>query len=290
VFPQSTDATLTQALEPHVAINPAASVAAAGKLVVFLPGTQAVPANYRLILQAAAAKGYHAIGLTYVNGAAVGQLCASSSDTDCHGKVRREVITGQDLSPLVNVGPADSILNRLGKLLVHLKTQYPNEAWGQYLDANQSPVWARLNLSGHSQGGGHAGVLAKLYSVNRVAYFSSPADWDDVRNAPAAWMSGPSLTEASRQYGFSHLRDPLVAYAHIVPIWRSLQLDGFGAAVSVDTTPNPYAASHQLNTDATPGSTQPTAAHGATVFDVSVPKNPDGSPVFAPVWSYMLFP
>ena len=289
-MPQATDAAITQALQAHVAINPAPGVSAAGKLVVFFPGTQAQPDGYLLILRAAAAKGYHAIGLNYVNGAAVGQLCATDTDTDCHGKVRLEVITGQDASPLVAVGTADAIINRLAKLLVYLNATYPKEGWGQFLDAQQTPVWAQLNVAGHSQGGGHAGVLAKMYSLNRAAYFSSPADWRNAVNAPASWMSRASNTPPSRQYGFSHLRDPLVPWANVVPIWRALQLDTLGAPVSVDGTASPFGGTHQLSTDATPGSGLSTAAHGATVYDISVPKNPDGSPVFAPVWSYLLFP
>jgi hypothetical protein len=289
IAPLSTDPTLTQALQPHVAINPAPSVGASGQLVVFLPGTQAQPEHYLLILRAAAAKGYHAIGLNHVNAAAVGQMCAHDPAPDCHGQVRDEVITGQDRSPLVSVGASDSIVNRLAKLLAFLHTTYPTEGWGQFLDAQRTPVWAKLNVAGHSQGGGHAGVMAKMFSLNRVAYFSSPADWRSALQQPAFWLSRASATPASRQYAFSHLQDSLVPWANLVSIWSALQLDAFGPAVSVDGRAS-YGGSHQLSTNATPGSGLPTAAHGAPVFDASVPKNPDGSPVYAPVWSYLLFP
>ncbi len=290
VLPQSTDPGITQALQAHVAINPSPSVAATGKLVVFLPGTQATPDGYRLILRDAAARGYHAAGVNYVNGVAVGQLCATEPDRDCHGKVRQEVITGQDTSALVSVGPVDSIVNRLAKLLIALNQQYPSEGWGQYLNTQLMPDWSKINLAGHSQGGGHAGLMARMYNLNRAAYFSSPADWRNFANQPATWMSMPSITPVSRQYGFTHLSDPLVPYSNIVPIWQALQLDTLGPAASVDGSASPWGGSHQLTTNATPGSNLPTAAHGATVFDVSVPRSADGSPSFRSVWSAMLYP
>jgi pimeloyl-ACP methyl ester carboxylesterase len=230
------------------------------------------------------------VGINYVNGVAVGQLCATEPDRDCHGKVRQEVITGQDTSALVSVGPVDSIVNRLAKLLIALNQQYPSEGWDQYLNNQLLPDWSKINLAGHSQGGGHAGLMARMYNLNRAAYFSSPADWRNFANQPATWMSMPSITPVSRQYGFTHLSDPLVPYSNIVPIWQALQLDTLGPVASVDGSASPWGGSHQLTTNATPGSNLPTAAHGATVFDVSVPRSADGSPSFRSVWSAMLYP
>ena len=52
---------------------------------------------------------------------------------ECQWKVRREIITGVDTSPLVDVNAANSIVNRLEKLLSYLGAYYPKEGWGQYL-------------------------------------------------------------------------------------------------------------------------------------------------------------
>ena len=67
------------------------------------------------ILQNAAAGGYHALGLAYVNDEAVNELCPVGGPPECHSDVRVEIITGDDRSELVEVTPADSIDNRLIK-------------------------------------------------------------------------------------------------------------------------------------------------------------------------------
>jgi len=47
VTPSTTDAAISTADDPHVAINPSPSAAAAGRLFLFLPGTGALPSQYR---------------------------------------------------------------------------------------------------------------------------------------------------------------------------------------------------------------------------------------------------
>jgi cyclophilin family peptidyl-prolyl cis-trans isomerase len=293
VLPATTDTAIAAATEAHYAINPSNSVVWANKLFVFLPGTGAVAQNYRLILRTGAARGYHAIGLTYPNDEAIGTLCNDDADADCHGKAREEVITGVNLSSKVDVNLSNSIVNRLVKLLVYLDRQFPTEGWGQFLIAGQ-PAWAKITMSGHSQGGGHAGLMSKLYTMDRAVYFSSPADWRSATQQPATWMvARPNTTSAARQFGFAHLRDPLVPYvSRVVPNWMALGLAAYGAPVSVDATAAPYNNSRQLNTNAEPpanaGGINP--LHNATVVDASTPRAQDGSPLFTSVWIYLAFP
>jgi len=71
------------------------------------------------------------------------------------------VISGTNTSPLLDVSTTNSIVNRAEKLLAYLDRQFPTEAWGQYLTSG-SLDWSKVVISGHSQGGGHAGVLTKL--------------------------------------------------------------------------------------------------------------------------------
>ncbi len=277
-------------LESHIAINPDPSVAAGGKLFVFLPGTGALPAHYRLILRIGAARGYHAIGLNYLNDDAVGVLCDGSGDQDCQWKVRREVITGADTSPLVDVNFTNSIVNRLQKLLSYLHARYPDEIWGQYL-VDGAVDWSRVEVAGHSQGGGHAAAIAKLRAVSRAIYFSSPADWRTLGGAPPPWISQSGATDASRQYGFTHVRDATVPFAHLTVTWPALGLGAFGAPVSVDDAGPPYGNSRQLTTDAIPhqvGESLP--YHAAPVLDAATPLTDSGEPLYAPVWVYMCFP
>jgi hypothetical protein len=290
IAPQTTDPAIDVSLEPHIAINPEPAVVARKRLFVFLPGTGGRPGHYRLILRAAAARGYHAIGLNYPNDDAVGILCASGEDPDCQWGIRREIIAGVDASPLVDVNVANSIENRLRKALYYLHAQYPDEGWGPYLEG-ATVAWSRIEVAGHSQGGGHAAAIAKLHSLYRAVYFASPADWSGDLNGPPPWLSQPGATEASRQYGFAHVSDATVPLAHLAVIWPALGLEPFGGPISVDTVRSPYAGSHQLTTDAVPrqvGGLLP--YHSAPVVDAATPLNGSGAPMFEPVWIYLCFP
>ncbi len=291
IAPRTTDPTIDISLESHVAINPNPWVAAGGKLFVFFPGTGALPTHYRLILRTGAERGYHTIGLNYPNDAAVGVLCDSSDDPDCQWSVRREIITGVDTSSLVDVNAANSIVNRLQKVLSYLDAQYPEEGWGQYL-TDGAVDWSGVEVAGHSQGGGHAAAIAKLHAVFRAVYFSSPADWSTLDDAPPPWVSQSGATDGSRQYGFTHVQDATVPSAHLTVTWSALGLGAFGAPVSVDNVNAPYGNSHQLATNAVPhhngGGALP--YHAATVLDAATPLTGTDTPLYAPVWIYLCFP
>ncbi len=267
IAPAATDAAITTDLEAHFTINPSPAAAARGRLFVFLPGTGATPANYRLIVRTAAAQGLHAVGLNYPNAVAVASLCNSSADADCHAKVRSETLLGQDASPLVTVTPANAIVNRLTKLLAYLHAQHPAEGWGQYLSDGQ-PDWTRIRVAG-----------------------SSPSDWRDGPNQPATWIGSAGATPAERQYGFTHLRDPLVTITVALGNWQALGLAGFGVPTSVDGAAPPYAGSHQLTTDAAPNPAATTVSplHGAPVVDAPTPRTASGAPLFEPVWIRLCF-
>lgn len=289
LLPATIDPAITTSTEPHVAINPSATMVPVNKLFVFLPGTSAVPSLYRQVLRSGARRGFHTLGLNYPNATSVGSLCAASADS-CFWDVRREVITGVDYSGLVSVGPADSIVTRLTKAIGYLQQHYPAEGWGQFL-ANGQVDWSKVIVAGHSQGGGHAGVMAKLYAMNRAVYFASPADWGTFSNAPASWMSLPNLTPASRQFGIVHVQDPLVPYSKLSVIWPTLGMAAFGPAVSVDSTAAPFGGSHMLTTNLTPNEAPLSASpfHGATVLDAVTPLDASGVPVLDPVWGYLAF-
>lgn len=291
VAPAVTSNAITINLSPHIAINPDPAIAAKGRLFVMLPGTGGTPRNQRLILRTGALRGYHAVGLTYPNDDAITQLCAGSQIDDCPGLARREVVTGEDSSPLVAVDAGNSIRARLTALLTYLAATYPNEGWGQFVAAGQ-PNWSLITVAGHSQGAGHAAYMAKLYSLDRAVMFSAPGDTGAAPGAPAPWLSLPNVTAASRQYGFTHTGDELAPYALVTASWGRIGLSAFGAAVSVDTVAADYGGSHELLTSALPNPASPTASprHGSTVVDVSTPLTIAGEPVFRPVWVYLAFP
>jgi hypothetical protein len=294
VLPGVTDSAITVALEPHVAINPSPAVPAANRLVVFMAGTGSRPTEYRQLELAGAQAGYHVLGLSYVNTDSVQALCATDADPACHAKVRREIVTGEDASALVNVAPPNAIVNRLAKLVAYMARTYPGEGWGQYLDASNAPQWARIGLAGHSQGGGHAVFMAKLFSVDRVSFYAAPVDWRLPSDTPAAWLAQPGATPPERHYGVAHLRDPIAPLSRINAIWRALGLDAFGPNANVDGQGAPYGGSHRLVTDLparadNPVGSDPAALHRSTSQDAYVSLD-SGTPVYAPVWRYVSFP
>lgn len=291
VSPALTSAAITTNLSPHITINPDATVVARNRLFVMLPGTGGIPRNQRLILRTAAARGYHAVGLTYPNDEAITQLCATSAVDDCTGLARREVITGEATSPLVSVTAPNSIRARLTAVLTYLHATYPTEGWGQFLATGQ-PDWSRLTIAGHSQGAGHAAYMAKLFSLDRTVMFSAPGDTGAAPGTLAPWLSLPNVTPVSRQYGFIHSADELAPASLVIASWGRIGLGAFGAAVSVDTIGPDYGGSHQLTTSAPPNPASPrdAPAHGATVVDVSTPLTATGEPLYRPVWIYLAFP
>ncbi len=275
----TTQAGIVDRFGSHVAVAPLG--APAGRLVVHLPGTGGKPTSTLLLLRHAGTQGLHGIGLAYPNVPTVDSLCSSSSDIDCYAKVRLEIIDGTDRTPLVAVDRANSIENRLSALLGALAAQFPAEGWGQFLTAG-APRWDRIVISGHSQGGGHAALMARDRSMARVCMFASPKDTSSFFGAPAAWQNDPHVTPADRYYGFNHQQD---SQATTLRNWMALGLAALGSATSVDGAAPPYGSSHQLTTNAVPAVSG--GFHGSVVVDRSTPLGADGTPLFAPVWKQM---
>jgi hypothetical protein len=296
-----------------MALPPLAGVTAMNKLFVFLPGTQGIPNLYMDIVEEGSSRGYHALGLAYPDPQPVGNICNTSADTNCFWDVRMAVITGSQ-SVDISIAVKDSIVTRLQNALAYLNTTYPTEGWGQYL-TNGAVNWSMVVLGGHSQGGGHVGVMVKNYAVSRACYFASPPDWNTGNqtplNQPAAWedptnTSYPNMTPASMQFGFAGLNDTSVPWTtgvsgattpiQLQVIWQTLGLATFGAPALIDLASSaaPTTGTHELTTDASPNAStndpgNPT--HGVTVRDAFTPINPATNlPLFAPAWDYLCFP
>lgn len=293
IAPTTTNPAIMQALAAHFTVSPTADRPPAGRLFVMLPGTGAIPRFYREVARTGAMRGYHAVGLTHPNDIAVGDRCAGSGDIDCPSRVRREVITGENASTLIEVPRAESITGRLVALLDYLDRTYPGEGWGQYL-VGVEPDWSRIVVAGHSQGGGHAAYLAKLHSLVRMVMFSSPGDMGLTVGSPAAWYALPNATPLSRQYGFTHTEDELVPLNFIVSNWRAIGIDLFGGPVSVDGNAAPYGGSHQLTTALPPNPNPPGPVigprHASPVVDAATPRDAAGNPLYRPVWIALAFP
>src|SRR5690242_13043802 len=127
VAPQATDAAIDQGLDDHyVWLDTTAR--SNHKLFVFLPGTGQNPSIFQLVQQEAARLGYHVIGLMYPTGGGLAKACPTTPDpSSCYENARLEIIDGLDRVPFLNVNVANSIDNRLTKLLQYLTRQYPDE-------------------------------------------------------------------------------------------------------------------------------------------------------------------
>ena len=262
-------------------VSPPAGTAK-NRLFLFLPGTSATPSTYQDILREAASRGYHAIGLTYVNAVTLYTSCGSSTDPNCWGNYRNEVITGQDTSASIAVTPADSITGRLTALLQYLASSAPSEGWAQYLSGSQ-PVWQSIAVGGHSQGAGDAAYFGKLHAFARICDFDSPGD--TTSGAPAAWLAKPNLTSPSVHYGFTDSHDTVVAYAQTLANWNALGLAG--SPTVVDGATPPFGNSHQLVTNLQAGDA--TSTHSLTIADFATPTT-NGVPNFTPVWDLICLP
>lgn len=295
ILPSTVNPALPANDSANFVINPDPTATARGRLFVMLPGTGAIPRNYRSVVRTGAARGYHGIGLTYVNATAVGELCSNtSSDLDCAGSARREIITGEDVSTLIAVNADQSITGRLTALLTALNRTYPTEGWGQFLRSG-AVDWSLVTVAGHSQGAGHAAYMAKLYSLDRSVMFSGPADVPAFGQSASRWFSLPNITPVSRQYGFTHIEDELVPYALIRGNWIATGLDASaGAPFSVDGATAPYGNSHQLTTTAPSNplgaAFTPFPKHSSPVADGVTPSDALGRSLYAPVWIYLAFP
>jgi hypothetical protein len=295
VAPKATDGCITTALDTHYVYRNRA-ITAKNRLLVFLPGTGAIPRNYRLILIEAAAQGYHAIGLSYPNETAVGDLCNMSQPTSlsCPGDVRRERLEGIDLSALVSIDRANSIENRLIKALKLLHSIAPTDGWGQYVSGD-TLHWRNFSVAGHSQGSGFAAYIGKNRRVFRVGMFGGPSDYVIALAQVPTWLTfGASKTPASSFYGLTSPLDELNVYPLVQSIWVQLGLGTALDVTDVDVVPSPYANRRMLNSNATPRN--PGLAigpyHNMPVVDVNTPLVAPfvGPATFNPVWRYMLFP
>ncbi len=288
IYPHATDSAITQWDRPHYVVEKP-TVSKRGRLFLFLPGTGNVPHGYRHIANCAADDGFHAINLYYPNDKSVNFTCADYDDMSCYEKMRLEIIEGRDVSPLVDVSPANSIENRLVRLLYYLRANLAKEGWGGYIDSSGNPAWARIIVAGHSQGGSHAALLGKKYRVAGIVMFSS-ADYHPRYKKAAPWIAKPGKTPMEFYFAMGHRRDRAFPLSTQLAVWRAFGLLNFGSPAQIDSLDAPYGHSHALVTNVSPAREAPseTPFHNAVVADDDTPKNDDGSARLAPDWSYML--
>ena len=282
ISPRLTDPEINRWLDSHVvAIDPSAEQN--GKLFLFFCGSYGNPERQRLIVEQAARMGYHVINLHYPNSWTVGGLCRNSEDPNCHGKVRLEIVDGVKRFEGLDIGRADSIVNRLEKLLRYLHRERLDEGWSAYFDED-GICWDSIVVSGHSQGGGQAAMIAKVHRVDRVVMFAAPVDFLSELQSHATWLSASSVTPTDRYFGFIHQLDQ--GFERVKSAWKQLGMDVSGPVVNVDGAPPPYGYAQRLVSTA--DNIHRKKYHASVVLDNVTPVATDGLPLFEPVWRYLL--
>lgn len=277
ISPKLTDSAITSFFLPpyehYVYLNDSSKKR--NELLVYLPGTNGIGGTAAEFNMTAAEKGYHVISLIYPDSIATGSICRFKHNKYCYDNARQEALFGKDLVKGLEVSRANSIENRIIKLLQYLDKQYPSENWGQYLRSD-SLVWSKIALSGQSQGCGHAVYLSKMFYVPRVIMFGGPKDYMLKRRKPAIWLAKKGETPTTHYFAFIHRRDSVgCTFEDQVKIYQLMGIEVGKDLVNVDTEPYPYRNSQFVISTATAVPTP----HNAPVRNAALYKK---------VWEYLL--
>lgn len=287
ISPISTDVAINTYTDNHY-VYFKRDIAPINKLCIFLPGSGAKPENYKLFVQKAGNMGYHSIGLMYPNPSGIynNGTCETSPDNDCFYKLRLETLRGTNESTLIDVNEANSIINRVKKILQYLQTQYPTDNWTQYQQTNGDLIWNKIVFAGHSQGAGHSVFITKFYPIARAIMLANK-DFNTTTNTPASWYTLPNVNTVNNVYGFTHSNDE---FSQQQIVWTNLQLASFGSIINIDGTQSPFSNTRRLTSNANPSQLPTTvvAAHSSVAVDTFTPKDGNGIPLFDKVWGYML--
>lgn len=159
----------------HLVVLPESSPR--GTLWVHFGGSGGKPSSNQNIGNAAAAEGYHFISLAYPNEPSISARCNCPDgprDTGCEERVRMEILYGLEMTTDFDMENDEAIVPRLKALLAYLETALPNKGWDQFTSGGDL-VWSKMAVSGFSQGGGMAGLIARDHAVDRALYFSKGA-------------------------------------------------------------------------------------------------------------------
>ena len=230
-------------------------------LVVYMVGSFGAPENSLQIARFAASLGYGVLNIQYPNAIAVGTACFGQDE--CYGQFRGETVFGENVEYAVGkpgyneasnfVTRENSVVNRVVNLLDFLANQEPSQVnphpayWQQFLTTDsQSPYtatnlgpaypdWSKIIVSGHSQGGGMAPMLAMNLAdvpARRVVMFAAPND-NDGNGRSANWILQPSATPMERFWGLRHADDNTLG-PQVQQSWESMGGSGSGGVGGLD--------------------------------------------------------
>ncbi len=284
VLPSATDREITTFDEPHLCWLPTA--APRNQLVVFIPGTNGAPRSRFPYLETAAGLGYHVISLMYPDSIAA-QSLMNDPNPQAYVQFRTAIIQGGQYPPTLKVSRADSIENRLQKLLVYLSSRQPGQGWNQFLDNSNQVNWSKLVVTGHSQGGGHTYMIAKLHEVARAIMLGSPKDFSRYFGKPPDGFDSNTKTPLDRFFAFNHMQDRKAGCNHDQQMQTLTQmgLTSFGS-IDADHPPANYNHAHLLFTNIPFDANNPGSAH-SSVLGLSREITPEANAICSGAWRYM---
>jgi len=234
-------------------------------LVIFLPGTYRYPGNYKFMMEQLALLGHHVIGISYKYDPPVNAICSTTDDVTCHYRARMETIDGVDRHPSVSVDNANSILNRIKKLLQYLVTNKPGEGWDQYYSGGEVQ-WNKVIITGHSQGAALAGIMGHEFPVKRTVMFSV-IDFLSSGAIPS-WVD--NTTNHENYYALIHAKDELIAFYRAQIGWEKLGMTEYGAMANIDCNSYPFNNTHLLYTNYVSSSFLSDKYHNGTSLDIYI--------------------
>jgi len=300
VIPSATDPEIKTFNEPHwayvnrdiVVEHQADGAQDRHELLLWLTGTGGKGHDAQGFANLAANLGYHVVTLMFPDDIPA-TACATDSAPKAFEQFRMAIIQGgrasyQDGRKEIAIERAESIENRLIKLVQYLQTKRPKENWAQFLHEDGSIKWESIAVAGQSQGGGHAALIGIKHRVARVICFGAPKDYSKKLNAPAAWYGEESATPKNRIFAFNHHQDPKgCTPEQLLNNLEALKLDAFGAPAEVDSESFPYHHARILYTGypavtvtsvESPGAK---TAHGAAINTINADR-------WKQVWTYLL--
>lgn len=295
IAPRDTDQAIGTAFSsPHSIYVDRNIVLAAGsqssrdrhELLLFLPGTGGNADGAKGFCELAAELGYHVVNLMYPDDLPA-SVCAGDGNPRAFEEFRLAIIAGGQ-SKHIAIAPADSIENRLTKLLLYLGGKRPAENWAQFLNADGTIKWPVIAVAGQSQGGGHAALIGIKHRVARVICTGAPKDYSRRLDAPAAWYAEESATPKACFFAFNHRQDVKACTPEqLLRNLAALKLDEFGPPVDAAVEDFPYhhtrilTTSYPVVTIDGPNSRGAKIAHGSVIATANAAR-------WKKVWTYLL--
>jgi hypothetical protein len=193
------------AMVEQYALRPASG--ARGQLMVFFNGSGGSPragtgtstASWYGVSRGA---GYHVFAVSYASDESIGSLCRMNDA--CFEPTRLAMLTGTAqagaAAPVADLRADEGAEARVLAGLRLLVALDPQGGWDAFVDGDQVR-WEKVVTAGHSQGAGHAALVAKRRTVARAIMLAGPCD--QVNGAAASWMKRDAsfATPAERFFG-----------------------------------------------------------------------------------------